>query len=64
MFDLLFYLLSYDDICNMESMIKALLNLFSNLIEFDGLSSNCHISSYNHHKKLKFGSIELYGNTK
>ena len=80
-------LLSYDDICSMESLIKTLLNfkneililssiedlsnlckkllcaLFSNLINFDGSSSKRHISDYDHHRKLKSDSIELYGNT-
>ena len=37
--------------------------LFSDLSNFDGPSSKRHISGYNHHRKLKLGSIELYGNT-
>ena len=46
-------------------MCKRLLcTLFLNLIDFDGPSSKCQISDYNHHRKLKLGSIELYGNTK
>ena len=35
----------------------------NNLIDFDGPSSERHISGYNYHRKLKLGSIELYGNT-
>ena len=38
--------------------------LFSKLIDFDGPSSKGHISGYNHHRKLRLGSIELYDNTK
>ena len=38
--------------------------LFSYLIDFDGPSSKRNISGYNHHRKLKLGSLELYGNTK
>ena len=36
---------------------------FSKLIDFDVPSFKGHISGYNHHRKLRFGSIELYGNT-
>ena len=42
---------------------KLLFALFPNLFDFDGPSSRRHISNYNHHRKLKLGSIELYGNT-
>ena len=50
------YLVKFDFWC--------LCTLISNLIDFDGLSSKRHISGFNHHRKLKLGSIELYGNTK
>ena len=42
---------------------KLLCTLFSNLIDLYGSSSKCHISGYNHRRKLKLGYIELYGNT-
>ena len=37
--------------------------LFSYLINFDGSSSKHHISGYDHHRKLKLDSIELYDKT-
>ena len=46
-------------------MCKRLLcALFSNLIDFDSPSSKCHISSYNHHWKLKLVFIDLCCNTR
>ena len=44
-------------------MQKLVWALFSKLIDFDGPSSKSHISDYNHDRKLKLGSMELYGNT-
>ena len=40
---------------------RLVYGLFSYLIYLDVPSSKRNISGYNHHRELKFGSIELYG---